>query len=138
MGRVVKSIVRSIKPRKWFPPDDPIASAVARLCILREDFYLEGIALGSKELAVLDQNGFAWRQMYFLRQLMKTMTEARSALMILEQCPRFQVALGEAGNGFREEVKEFLRIVNSKDLKNIRNNIGAHVKPTAVESVLKE
>src|SRR5437867_3698885 len=79
MPRRVKASVRSIKLRKWFPPDDPIAAAVARLFLLREDFHLECLAMAAEEVKLLDGNGPLWRHMYFLRQIMKTMMEARSA-----------------------------------------------------------
>jgi hypothetical protein len=137
MAKGVKAIVRSIKLRKWFPPDDPIASAVARLCLLREDFYLEGLAMAADEIEQLDRNGHQWRQLYFLRQIMKTMMEARSAMMTLEQSRDFQTALGQAGAGFREEVKQFLSIADSDDLKEIRNNIGGHILLKAVARTLQ-
>jgi hypothetical protein len=130
-------MVRSIKLRKWFPPDDPIASAVARLCLLREDFYLEALAMTADAIEPLDRNGSGWRRIYFLRQMMKTMMEARSAMMVLQQSPEFQTALGEAGAGFREEVQQFLQIVASDDLKEIRNNTAGHIRLSAVSTTLQ-
>src|SRR5262249_32263730 len=134
--RQVKAMVRPIKLRKWFPPNDPIASAVARLFLLREDFYLEAFAFLAEDLPELDRNGSVWRQLYFLRQMMKTLMEAKSAMMRLQQSPEFKAALGEAGEGFREEILRFLKIVDSDDLKKIRNNIGGHILDKAVEKTL--
>lgn len=39
-----------IPVRQWFPPDDPIAILVVKLCILREDYLLElaGMIEGEK------------------------------------------------------------------------------------------
>ena len=41
---------RQITLREWFPADDPIAAAVATLCILREDYFIDlmGIVKGRK------------------------------------------------------------------------------------------
>ena len=33
--------MRPVRLRKWFPPNDPVATAEAMLCILREDFLIE-------------------------------------------------------------------------------------------------
>ena len=43
----LKSRIRYISPRKWFPAHDPIAATVARLCILREDLYIELLGLAA-------------------------------------------------------------------------------------------
>ena len=38
---MARSHLRHITLSKWFPGNDPIATVVARLCILREDYLLE-------------------------------------------------------------------------------------------------
>ena len=75
---------KEISIARWFPPNDPIAAAVARLCILREDFYLEGMGFGAEELPALDANGEVWRRLYFMRQAVKTMLEAKGAIVTLD------------------------------------------------------
>ena len=86
---VLKSHTRWISPRKWFPADNPIACAVARLSILREDLYLEYLAMAADEIKItlaysegvepfltppsLDDNGPEYRRIYFLRASFHTL-----------------------------------------------------------------
>ena len=46
--------VKIVKLRKWFPPHDPLASKIARLCILREDLMLEMQGIYADTVAELD------------------------------------------------------------------------------------
>jgi hypothetical protein len=75
----------------WFPPDDPIAVVVARLCILREDCYLElqGFVAEpiqerghkpSNSFARMDDNSYHWRRLYFFRNYLRTLNEIRNTV----------------------------------------------------------
>jgi len=75
---VLKSRIRFISPAKWFPADDATATVVARLCVLREDLYIEllGVAAEAISLSIpmmesplpnMDDNGDAYRRLYFMR-----------------------------------------------------------------------
>jgi hypothetical protein len=131
------AIRRSIQLSTWFPSDDPIAAAVARLCILREDFYLEALALAADRIDILDENDAAWRRIYFLRQLTVTLMEAKGAMIELQKSSDFRSALGKAGMGFREEVKQLVKILDAGELKQIRNNVGGHIGQKGMQQVLK-
>jgi hypothetical protein len=74
----------------WFPSDDPIAIAIAKLCVLREDYFLElqglitpgtgpfeGNTTG-KGIPELDQNSASFRRLYFFRNSMRTLDELRN------------------------------------------------------------
>jgi hypothetical protein len=50
--------------RHWFPPGDPVATAVAMLCILREDLLLELLGIVSDGLPKLDDNSTGYRRTY--------------------------------------------------------------------------
>jgi hypothetical protein len=43
-----------IKLAQWFPPNDPLAMQIARLCVLREYYMLEMRGLTSGDLRELD------------------------------------------------------------------------------------
>jgi len=46
--------VRIVVLRKWFPPDDPLAAKIARLCILREDLLIEMHGVYTESITELD------------------------------------------------------------------------------------
>ena len=58
--------IRHIDLASWFPKDDPVAVCIARLCILREDLYLEFEGLNPENIKLLDENSAVWRRTYFL------------------------------------------------------------------------
>jgi hypothetical protein len=82
-------------PQQLFPSGNPIAVLVARLCILREDVYLElaGLAAASIEATFLktdstnppglEDNGKVYRQMYFLRASIRTLAEIQETIHAL-------------------------------------------------------
>ena len=60
----VRRTRRSVGLRRWFPPDDPVANAVAMLCVLREDFPLELAGIVDGHCGRLDDNGREFRRIY--------------------------------------------------------------------------
>src|SRR5262245_4724381 len=90
---MVKLRVRPIKIRRWFPPNDPVATAVATLCVPREDFFLELQGMISDEIAPLDGNASAYRRAYFWRNSLRTLVEIRKTLNKLNALPDFRSAM---------------------------------------------
>src|SRR5260370_37048620 len=97
----LKSQTKWISPRQYFPPHEAIARAVARLCILREDLYLEFLALSADEIRLtlpnapepfpqLDDNGPEYRRIYFLRASLRTLAEVYQAVSGLHQNQDFR------------------------------------------------
>lgn len=125
---------------RFFPPEDPIAVTVARLCILREDLLLEGQAIRQLSLGPLDSNGEEWRRLYFWRNSFRTLENIRSALHALNCKPEFKRALSkeciEVQKGFQKLGKALTK-VSEQFLKDLRNTLGGHVKETAVCEALK-
>jgi hypothetical protein len=76
----IKSIVRIVRLRRWFSPDDPLAAPVARLCILREDFAIEIQGVYREEIGKLDSHSAMWRKIYFFRNLVRTLMEIESTI----------------------------------------------------------
>lgn len=130
----------TIRIRTWFPPDDPLAEIVARLCILREDLALEMHGLDEKELGGLDGNSEEWRRVYFLRSLIRTMKEITHALEALSRNPEFKHILGTSPAKYRTEFKRVVRGMNSSrgTVKRIRDSLGGHVLSSVIRTALRE
>ena len=75
------------------------------------------MGIGVDDLDSLDGNGVIWRRLYFMRQAVRTLKEAKGALMILNQSPEFQKALSDAGDGFRETIAAFERVVEAANVE---------------------
>jgi hypothetical protein len=102
-----RSRIQHICLPHFFSPEDPIAVTVARLCILREDLFLEGQAIRQLSLGPLDSNGEEWRRLYFWRNSFRTLENIRSALHALSCKPEFRRALSkeciEVQKGFQNQ-----------------------------------
>jgi hypothetical protein len=135
-----RSRIQHICLPHFFPPDDPIAVTIARLCILREDLLLEGQAITQVSLGPLDSNGEEWRRLYFWRNAFRTLENIRGALHSLSCRREFKKALSEeceeVQKGF-EKLEKALKKVSDEFLKDLRNSLGGHVKETAVSEALK-
>ncbi len=97
--------------RRWFPPHDPLAAKIARLCILREDLLTEMEGVFTEDIKELDGHSAEFRRMYFLRNLVRTQIELSSAIR----------AIGKA----------------HPIAKDVRNDICGHVKEKAVQEALE-
>jgi hypothetical protein len=70
---MARSQTRVFKLRRSFPANDPIATTVATLCVLREDFLLELKGIVADKLEELDGNERAYRCTYFCRNSLRTL-----------------------------------------------------------------
>jgi hypothetical protein len=137
---MLKAYIHPVKLRKWFPPDDPLAATVARLCILREDLFLEMLGMETSEIEALDRNTHKWRQLYFLRNSIRTLFEIRSAIETLQRNRKFRELLKvqpqEQRNEFQRLLREFTKAHGL--LKDIRDSTGGHVPQARVQAALNE
>lgn len=129
-----------VKLRKWFPPNDPLAASIARLCILREDLLLESRGIEPNDIEELDQNSDKWRRMYFHRNLVRTFMEIRSAIVVLQGQEEFKRILRKQP---KQKQTEFWRLVEEfnqahKVIKEIRNSLGGHVLQKSMQEALDE
>jgi len=87
---MLKSRTTWVSPQKLFPGHNRVATGIARLCILREDIYLEFAGLEAMELSSsnplfsVDDNGAAYRRLYFFRASLRTLTEIYGLSAIAE------------------------------------------------------
>ena len=84
------TVVRQIKLRRWFPPEDLFAAYVARMTILREDFAIEMMGIYEEQIAPLDGNTEGYRMVYFWRNMLRTLSELRGVVVMLMPCRNFK------------------------------------------------
>lgn len=128
--------VRIVVLRKWFPPDDPLAAKIARLCILREDLLIEMHGVYTESITELDGLSEQYRRMYFLRNLMRSQMELSGAIQVLLRTPEFSALLEKQSDEVKKKFTEVVSVLNRVHplLKDVRNDIGGHVLESAVQS----
>jgi hypothetical protein len=132
---------RPIRLARWFPPDDPVAAAVARLCILREDFLLELYGIIEDSIPRLDDNEAGCRRVYFWRNSLRTLEEIRATLNRLSKQPDFTRALNLAPPSVQSAFQSLRRELNKTShelLRQLRNTIAAHLDGQAIQDALNE
>lgn len=137
---------------RWFPSDDPIAIAVAKLCILREDYFLElqGLVipgpehlegeLSGKGIPGLDDNSVTWRRLYFFRNSMRTLNEIRNLAHRMAANKRDKDALEKEPTPLIDGFKKLRdQLGNAEELvRDLRDSIGGHVLHQDIGNILKE
>jgi hypothetical protein len=131
--------VRIVVLRKWFPPDDPLAAKIARVCILREDMLLEMRGFHAEEIRELDESSSRFRRIYFSRRLLLTLRELSGAFERLLSDRHFKVLLGRQPSGVRAGFSGAAALIAKAQevLKQTRDDVCAHVLESAVQSALE-
>src|SRR3972149_7410655 len=125
--------------RRWFPPGDPVATAVAMLCVLREDLLLELQGHLAEKLDRLDDNQSAYRRTYFWRNSLQTLEEIRKALNSLNSKPEFRDMLAREPTTIRmafDGLKRELNKASEAFLRVLRNHVGGHLDAAMVQAGL--
>lgn len=137
---IIKARFHTVNLRKWFPPGDPLAAKVARLCILREDFLLELRGITTEEIRDLDQHSEYWRRLYFLRNLIRTLNEIQSGIQRIRSDIQFKALLDKQPPSIQAEFREHAVAMAKgvETLKDVRNEICGHVLESAVQETLDE
>jgi hypothetical protein len=139
--RVRRTRIRLVRLRRWFPPDDPVATAVAMLCVLREDFLLELAGIVDGHCGRLDDNGREFRRIYFWRNTLRTLEEIRTTLNRLNKEREFRAAMDREQPGVREAFEELKRTLNRASqefLSTLRNELGGHLDEDAMRETLQQ
>lgn len=148
---MARSHLRHITLSKWFPGNDPIATLVARLCILREDYLLELQGLIKKDFNLfdvsssvsepdsLDGNSPSWRRLYFFRNSLKTLNEIRNAVERLFVDGAHKAALAAETVELRQAFEVLRNEIGglSAVIKDLRDRIGGHVLHEGVRDALR-
>lgn len=131
--------IRPIRLRKWFPPNDPVATAVAMLCVLREDFLIELYGIIDDGLGRLDDNAPVYRRTYFWRNTLRTLEEIKKVLNRLNSHSDFRKAMGKEPPAVREAFEELKRSLNKASgefLRVLRNTMSGHLDARAFQATL--
>lgn len=130
---------KTAKLRALFPPDDAVATCIARLCIVREDFMLELEGIIANSIAQLDGNAVAWRRTYFFRNSIRTLHEIKSALVAIRKQHQFQQMLSGRYPEFSKKFDQLAAALETahKLIKENRNALGGHVIESVVKNALK-
>ena len=128
-----------VVPRKWFPPSDPLAAMIARVCILRGDLLIEMQGIYSDSIVDLDGGSPEHRRMYFLRNMIRTQTELSSSIQRLLGAPEFKVLLDDQPQSIQTKFNEMAKVIGEIHplLKDVRNDVGGHVLEKAVQAALE-
>ena len=130
----------NVKLREWFPVNDEFAIKMARICILREMLAFEfQCALNRGNNKVEVEFGSAFGDMYFFIKMCSSVNEINSAIETLSMdkgyksfMKRQDVILKKEMNNLKMNLRSTLKLI-----KEVRNNIGAHVRERAVKAILK-
>jgi hypothetical protein len=132
------ALMRIVTLRKWFPPHDPLAAKIARLCILREDLLLEMQGVYTEDITELDEHSPQYRRMYFLRNLIRTQMELSGAIQTLLKTTEFKELLAKAPKETQKAFDEAATVLAKAHpvAKDVRNDICGHVLEKAVQEAL--
>jgi len=89
-----------------------VATAVAMLCVLREDFLLELAGIVDDHCGRLDDNGLEFRRIYFWRNTIRTLEEIRTTLNRLNKEQAFRAAMDREQPEVRDAFKQLRRTLN--------------------------
>lgn len=134
------SRTRIVELTRWFPPNDPLAAKIARLCILREDFLLEMNGTYMEEIKELDGLSEEWRRLYFIRNLIRTLREIEGGIQRLLSDAEFKILLARQSAALQKEFEDHAAAMAKgiDVVKDVRNDICGHVQETAVQETLNE
>jgi hypothetical protein len=133
------SVYRTVKITNWFPPDDPLAAKIARLCILRNDLLMAYRGIDAANIAELDAHSPQVRRMYFIRALLLAQIETYSAMQTLLPNPNFKTLLAKQTEQIKAEFKQAASVMGKAQpiLIDARNDIAGHVLERAVQGALQ-
>jgi hypothetical protein len=111
---------------------------MARLCILREDLFLEMTGVWKERIAVLDEHSVIWRKMFFWRSLVKTIWEIRKTIETLNTIPEFRRVLQKQPIRWQKQYAKMVALLNKHAtlVEDMRNSLGGHVLFRTVEKAL--
>jgi hypothetical protein len=136
----ITSLTRVFKLTRFFPPHDPLATKIARLCILRKDFRLEMEGVFAERIIELDGHSEEWRRLYFVRNLIRTLREIGSGMRRLLSDSEFKILLAAQKQEVHELFEEHTASLDDGIgvLKEVRDEICAHVQERPVQEALNE
>jgi hypothetical protein len=132
------SLFTRIPVAAWFPPGDDLATLMACLCILREDLYIEFKGLFDEPIPLLDQCSAAYRRTYFYKNQYRTLHEINRCIHKVWQHREFIAEVYKLHPKIKVELKRINKMLGQaqKFVEGVRNDVGAHLQPSAVRDGL--
>jgi hypothetical protein len=111
---------------------------MARLCILREDLFLEMMGIYQQRIARLDEHSVIWRRIFFWTSLVKTMWEIPKTIETLNTIPEFKKVLKTQPQGWQKKFAAMVKLLDKHQtiVQATRNSLGGHVLFREVEKAL--
>jgi len=108
---------------------------IAHLSILFEDLRIEvaGVEAADATLGTMDTIGREYRQMYFFRRSLVTLSEVARCLNAITANENFREHRANVGSGHLQDVDDANSYFSKKIglIKRFRNEFGGHLDPTA-------
>jgi hypothetical protein len=99
---------------------------------------LEVLAFLEEDMGKVDRPDADARKFYFMRNLLRTQTELYSAIQRVRSNRQFKAMFAGRPIDERKDFDNKWNTLNSHELlKEVRNDVGAHVKESAVKAALK-
>jgi len=133
-------ILKSHPLKTCFPPNDEFAALIARLCILREDWWLAFTGYSTELMPDLDKNSQIYRQLYFLRHLVLALSEIHDTIKALNSLAEFRAAIANTPTDLRKQFESGLKFLNKNNdiIKQTRNRLGGHVSGDVLPDVINK
>jgi hypothetical protein len=134
--RRIRTSFRHITVSRWFPANDEIAASMARLCVLREDLYLELQGMKYEPIPLLDECSADWREIYFFRNTMRTLAEITRVIHKLRCNKPFVEALEKGSKPVHGAFVDLSKSIGEASalIDDLRNEVGGHI----LEKPIKE
>lgn len=136
--RPVRTRISHINVSTWFPANDPTSTSVARLCVLREDLYLEIKGMVDEPIRSVDECSEDWRSIYFFRNSIRTLLEIRSATETLKLNKPFIRALSRQPPSLNKALMDLSSQLNTVHslIKKLRNEVAGRLPHEAIDKAL--
>jgi hypothetical protein len=113
---------------------------MARLCVLREDLYIELRGMVDEPIPSLDECSTETRQIYFFRSCAKTLLEIRGAIETLKLNRRFIRVLPQEPTPLNTALKDLSKALTEAHalIKRLRNDVAGHLPHKALHKGLQQ
>jgi hypothetical protein len=130
-----RTVLRVMPIRKVYPDRDALANLAYRLCVFREDLYLEMVMLSQDTLEPLDRGDPMVRKIYATRRATISLVESSRAMY--EPPADDLIAHGKA-QGYLRSFDELRAKVQADvaELGQARNKLSAHIDDRRVKQIL--
>jgi hypothetical protein len=136
----IKTKICHINVGGWFPSCDSRATSMARLCVLREDLYIELRGMVHEPIPSLDECSSETREIYFFRNCVKTLLEIRGASETMKRNSEFVEMLSRQDSPLDNSLSDLSKALTDAHtlVKRLRNDVAGHLSHEAVHTALQQ